>query len=145
MDASVQQTLPPSGDYFPGFTPNSPDEKWLESSIVKTWGTLRSSHPSLSWPAATDSSPFPTRVEEPITKNSPAAAAADTELHGWLSQIEAKRAELATATAAAAAAAEELTALEAAAGLSPVPNNDTKPTSLSSIIRSICRDTGANQ
>ena len=44
---------------------------------------------------------------------SPAAAAADTELHAWLEQIAAKKAELSAATAAAATASKELAALEA--------------------------------
>ena len=53
----------------------------------------------------------------PAGAPSPAAAAADTELHAWLEQIAAKKAELSAATAAAAAASKELAALEAAAGI----------------------------
>jgi hypothetical protein len=33
MDASVQPTLSPPRDFFPGFNPNSSEEKWLEETL----------------------------------------------------------------------------------------------------------------
>jgi hypothetical protein len=119
MDASVQQTLTPFGDYFPGFTPNSPEEKWLEETLKASKSSRQGGLSGALTPASAGprqlfgSSPLPPRVEEPITKNSPAAAAADATLHDWLEQIEGKKALISPATAAVAAASN---ALETAAG-----------------------------
>ena len=66
---------------------------------------------------------------------SPAAAAADTELHAWLEQIAAKKAELSAATAAAAAASKELAALEAAV---KIPHNE-----INTLLRSLTTETPA--
>ena len=126
MNASAQQTLTPSGDYFPGFTPNSPEEKWLEETLKASKSARQGGLSGALTPASAgprqlfESSPLPPHVEDSLPKDgsvTTAAAAHDAELHDWIDLIAQKKSELSAATAAAATATQELAALEAAAGL----------------------------
>lgn len=105
MHTSVQKTLLQSRDFFPGFAPNSPEEKWLKTvQAPRQRGLTGALTPASAAPRQLfESSPLPPRVEDSLPKkeiNSPAAAVADTELHDRLAQIEAKKAEIPAATAA---------------------------------------------
>ena len=108
------------------FAPGSPEENWLET--VKHGGPApgqggrpRDLTPASAGPTPPrqpfESSPLPPALEDSPPKKeltSPTIAVVDTELHGWLEQIEAEKAEISAATATAAAASKELVALEAA-------------------------------
>jgi len=134
MDASVQQTLSPSGDCFPGFTPNSPEEKWLEETLKAS--RQRGQDCSPQTPSSATRQLFNPSPSPPLAKESPPNDAPRATLPTVVSHttiIAKKKAEITAAAAAAAAATKALAAIEATtAGLSldentihPDPTNPT--------------------
>ena len=122
MDASVQPTLSPSKNFFPGFTPNSPEERWLEETLKAP-----------ETPVGQRGQPGSQQTPSSATRQLFQGAGGHTPLHtvvtraAILKSIAKKKAEIA---AAAEAAEEELAALEASAGLSLASDNHTNATNL---------------